>query len=483
MFSAPLVSDIDRRLYPDEFAQWASGGRFVPFAYQRFFARRIAKAIAKGNGRLIINVPSRHGKSEMCSRWLPTWFLDNCPSKNVILAAYGAELAERWGREVRNEFEQNPRLFTKLRDDSKAANRWNTPQGGGMLAVGVGGSVIGFGGQLVIIDDPHKDWNEAKSPTYRRRVVEWFGSTLYSRIEPGGTVVLLMQRLDADDLSGYLIEQHSDSWEVIRLPAIAEANDPMGRKPGEALCPERYGIDDLERIRAGMTAGAWESMYQQRPELLGAGRAYRHFDPAVNEDKALALRPGEPVHLSWDFNSNPGVHCIIGQHDRRADQFTDVHEVFGPRLKTPDAVKAAVKVLKAAGTFTEVHVFGDRSGRTEGTLTTEADYDAIYNGLRDAGYRVVLKVPKANPPVKERLETFNDALCDSAGACHYKVNPLRCPRLVRDLKDVREDEDGLIDKESNADLTHASDAAGYRIHWLRPIRRTPSGGGKVAVVS
>lgn len=474
-----LMQEIARRVHPDVFAEWASGGKFKPFGFQRFFARRIAKAISRGSGRLIINLPSRHGKSWMCSRWLPIWFLDNNPSAKVILASYGAELAEQWGREVRNEFEQNQLLLAKLREDSKAANRWNTPEGGGMMAVGVGGGVVGFGGNLVIIDDPHKDWNEAHSRTFRNRVIEWFGSTLYSRIEPRGTVVLLMQRLVVDDLSGFLIENHSDPWEVITLPAIAEAGDVMGRLPGEALCPERYDVAALEAIRKGMTLGAWEAMFQQRPDDRQSGRAYANFDPAKHEDKTLVLRSDLPLQLAFDFNVNPGLHVEVGQYDSKLDLFTTVHEIHGPRMKTPAALDALKSLIDRLGKkWTDVHIFGDRSGRTENTTTTVTDYQIIGDKIRAMGMRPVMRVPQANPPIKERLMTVNDALRDSSGEIHYKIHPLNCPRLVTDLKRVKEDEDGLIDKGDEM-LSHISDALGYRIFAQRRMHKIERQPGQV----
>ena len=481
--SPAILRAIEHRLYPDVFAEWASDGRFKPFDYQRFIARKIASAIAKGNGRLIINLPSRHGKSELCSRWLPTWFLDNRPARNVILTSYGAELAEKWGREVRNEFEQNQRLITTLREDSKAAGRWNTPQGGGMLAVGVCGSIVGFGGDLVIVDDPHKDWNEAHSPTYRRRVIEWFGSTLYSRIEPGGTVVLLMQRLHPEDLSGYLIEQHSDPWEVVKLPAFAEASDLMGRAIGAPLCPERYDVDGLNRIRAGMTAQAWDAMFQQDAESLGIGRSYHRFSSSANEDKTIRLHESLPLQISFDFNVNPGIHAIVGQYDSRNDVFTAVHEIHGPRMKTRPAMDAFEKLVKSQDKkWREVWVYGDRSGKTENTTTTLTDYHIIADKIRTMGMTPIMRVPDANPPVKERVEAFNDALSDSSGKVHYKVHPLNCPRLIDDLKNVHDDEDGLPDK-SNDLLTHAADAEGYRVFAQRRLHRPTRAPSRVHMMS
>lgn len=461
---------IGSRADPGTFGQYASGGRWVPYSYQRYIARRIASARARGDGRLIVNLPSRHGKSELCSLWTPAWLIDSLPEQKVILASYGAELAENWGRAVRNEFDQNLRLMTPLRDDSQAANRWNTPEGGGMLAVGVGGSVIGFGGDLILVDDPHKDWAEAHSVTIRDRTVDWFGSTLYSRLEPHGTIVVLQQRLNEEDLSGYLIEKHADPWEVIRLPALAEEGDLLGRKPGQALCPQRYDETALAQIRRGMNPLAWDAMYQQRPLGVGSGRVYHRFTPDANEDKTLRLRHDLPLQMSLDFNVNPGMHVEIGQYDSRIDCFSCVHEIHGPRMKLEPALTAFERLVKDVGGFRwpRLEVYGDATGSSERAETTESAYAVVRRRLDATGWRYTMHVPAANPPIIDRVAAFNDALKDGDGQVHYKVNPLNCPRLMADLKWLKEDEQGLIDKK-DAKLSHGSDAEGYRVWKQRPL--------------
>lgn len=467
---SPAQIDTGCRANPAAFGEHFSDGQWTPYGFQCRIAERIALAVARGGGRLIVNLPSRHGKSELCSHWTPTWLIDNLPHKRVILASYGAELAENWGRVVRNEFDQNPRLTSRLREDSQAANRWNTPQGGGMVAMGVGGAVIGFGGDVIIIDDPHKDWAEAHSPTIRERTIEWFGSTLYSRLEPGGTIVLLQQRLHEEDLSGYLIEKHSDPWEVIRLPALAEEGDLLGRRPGEALCPQRYDETALHQIRRGMNPLAWEAMYQQKPSGVGSGRVYHAFDPAANEDKTLILRRDLPLQVAFDFNVNPGMHIEIGQYDSRADFFTCVHEIHGPRMKLGPSIDAFEKLVKDLGgwQWPRLEVYGDATGSSERAETTESAYAMVRRRFDATGWRYDMHVPSANPPIVDRVAAFNDALKDADGQVHYKVHPVNCPRLMADLKWLKEDEQGLIDKR-DAKLSHGSDAEGYRVWRQRPM--------------
>lgn len=479
MLDPEQIEDIAWRLYPHTFGQRASDGRWNPYGYQRFIGQKIAQAVARGNGRLIIEAPPRHGKSELISKWLPTWFLDNLPHKYVILCSYGAELAQNFGRQVRNEFNQNPHLITKLCDDSTAANRWNTEEGGGMLSLGVDGPVIGKGADLVIIDDPHKNWEEAHSFRLREKCIEWFGGTLYSRKEPSATIIVAMQRMHPEDLAGWLIEHHPDAWELIRLPAIAEAGDLMGRQPGEALCPERYDADALDGIHRGLTTGgAWDAMYQQNPVAGGTGRLYSSFSED-NIDKTLALRDELPLQIAFDFNRNPGMHVILGQHDPAADLLTAIHEIHGPYMKLAPALDEIEKLVKGLGGFKwrEVHIFGDATGTQQRAETTLTCYEMILAWLKKMQWPFRLKVPSRNPPVLSRIETFNAALRDTSGDIHYRLHP-RCIRLLTDLREMKEDEQGMEDKRDEK-LSHASSAEGYRVNWLRPVRRLKSSGGSI----
>jgi hypothetical protein len=468
------------RLEPHRLAETASYGKWVAFPYLTLISQRIARVIARGNGRLIISMPPRHGKSSLASLWTPIWYLNNFPQNRVIMTSHGAELAEDWGRKVRNEFESNPRLTTKLSVDSTAAGRWNTPEGGGMLAAGIGGGITGFGANLAIVDDPHPTWEMAMSITHRTKVQEWFLGTLYDRLEPNGTIIILAHRWHEDDLPGFLIEQHADNWEVIRLPALADPGDQLGRKEGEALCPERYDVDALKRIRQGTSLLVWNAKYQQKPSGVGSGRVYDRFEPGAHEDKALKLRNDLPLDISFDFNRNPGMHVEISQYDPIADCFSVVHEVHGPLMKLDTALAETKKLIDGFGKFCwpSLRIFGDATGTQERAETTRTCYQMIKDWLAANQWPSRLYVPDKNPPVRDRVDTFNEALLDADGEIHFKVHPLNCPRLREDLKNLKADEQGLIDKRDSK-LSHASDAFGYCICKLRPMLRGP----KLAKVS
>jgi len=458
------------RLEPHTFAAHVSGGRWRAWNYLTYIGERLAEAVVNGGGRLIINMPPGHGKSEFLSHWVPTWFLDNLPQQKVITASHGAELAETFGRVVRNEFEQNPFLTTKLSEDSTAAGRWNTPEGGGMSTFGVGSGMTGFRGNLLLLDDPHPTWEAAYSHTHRQRAIEWFEGTFYDRLEPNGTIVVLAHRWHDGDLAGHLISHHADPWQVIRLPALAELGDPLGREVGEALCPERYDVAALEQARRASPL-VFAAKYQQNPLGLGSDRVYDRFVPADHEDKTLVLADRLPLQASFDFNRNPGMHVELGQYDPARDLFTAVHEIHGPFMKLTVALDELQKLVKAAGGFrwSELQVYADATGSQERAETTETALDMISNRLKKLGWPFRMRVPRGNPPIKTRIDTFNDALRDGDGEIHYKVHP-RCERLIADLKELKTDEQGLIDKRESK-LSHASDAEGYRVHYLRPIRR------------
>lgn len=221
------------------------------------------EAVARGEiKRLMICMPPRHGKSELASRRFPAWFLGRNPAKQVIAASYNSDLANDFGREVRNivaspEFQN---LFkVDLAEDSKAANRWHTNGGGMYVAAGVGTAITGRGADILLIDDPFKDRKEADSEIQRKTVWDWYTSTAYTRLMPGGAVIVINTRWHDDDLSGRLLYEQDgggDAWDVLSLPAIEK---------DKALWPEWYPLERLEQIRSVLPARDWNALYQQNP--------------------------------------------------------------------------------------------------------------------------------------------------------------------------------------------------------------------------
>ena len=221
------------------------------------------EAVERGEiDRLMIFMPPRHGKSELASKRFPAWCLGRNPRRQIIAASYNSDLANDFGRNVRNivaepEFRQ---VFpdVSLATDSAAANRMNTNHGGAYVAAGVGTAVTGRGANIALIDDPFKDREEADSERRRELVWDWYRSTLYTRLMPGGAIVLIQTRWHEDDLAGRLLDQERDQWEVLELPAI--------NTQGKALWPEWYDETALARIKATIGPREWSALYQQQPQ-------------------------------------------------------------------------------------------------------------------------------------------------------------------------------------------------------------------------
>ena len=233
---------------------------YIPAQHHKRIADKL-EAVERGEiDRLMIFMPPRHGKSELASRRFPAWYLGRNPHKQIIAASYNSDLANDFGREVRNIVaspEYGCVFDTRLRDDSRAADRWNTDKGGAYVAAGVGTAVTGRGAHVLLIDDPLKDRDEADSEVIRNKVWNWYTSTAFTRLMPGGAVVVIQTRWHEDDLAGRLLASNSAEWDVLELPAIDEQ--------GKALWPEWYDEKALERIRNTIQARDWSALYQQRP--------------------------------------------------------------------------------------------------------------------------------------------------------------------------------------------------------------------------
>lgn len=223
----------------------------------------------------MVFMPPRHGKSTLLSQYFPAWFLGRWPDKRVILASYEADFASSWGRKARDVLEEfGPSVFgVELRGDSKAAGRWQLAgHAGEMISAGIGGPITGRGADCLIIDDPVKNSEEARSPTVREKHKDWYRSVATTRLEPGASEIIIQTRWHADDLGGWLEQKGKEDaqpWEVVRLPAIALENDQLGRRPGDALWPERYPIERLLEIQQATEAYWWGCLYQQEPGAEG----------------------------------------------------------------------------------------------------------------------------------------------------------------------------------------------------------------------
>lgn len=258
-----LTRELERRQARNSLLSFTSytNPLYEPAGHHKRICERL-EAIERGEiDRLMIFMPPRHGKSELASKRFPAWCLGRKPTRQIIAASYNSDLANDFGRNVRNivgepEFMEVFPSVT-LASDSHAANRMNTNHGGAYVAAGVGTAVTGRGAHIALIDDPFKDREEADSERRRDIVWDWYRSTLFTRLMPGGAIVLIQTRWHEDDLAGRLLESEGDQWEVLELPALDD---------GKALWPEWYDEAALERIKATIGPREWSALYQQRPQ-------------------------------------------------------------------------------------------------------------------------------------------------------------------------------------------------------------------------
>ena len=273
--------------------------------------------------RLIITMPPRSGKSEIVSRRFPAYFLGKYPDLSIISVSYSATLAEDFCRDVQRiiDSDEYKAIFpnTKL-SDKKDKNYKRTSDifeivdhKGVYCSAGVGGGITGKGCDILIIDDPIKNRQEANSENTRKKIFDWYSSTAYTRLSPIGGVIMMCTRWHLDDLIGKVLsDKNQKPFHVISYPAIAEHDEPH-RKQGEALHPERFSLEILNEIKSTLSASDWLSLYQQRPTPEGGAifevSKLRYFDES-SEPKRF-----DQIVGSWDmtFKENKTSDFVVGQ--------------------------------------------------------------------------------------------------------------------------------------------------------------------------
>ena len=288
----------------------------------------------KKSPRLMLLMPPRHGKSELASIRFPAWHLGHAPEHEIINVGYNLDLPMKFSRKVR-EILRDPiyrAMFpaTILDPESSGAEAWNTTMGGGFQAAGVGGGITGKGAHILLVDDPIKNMQEADSAVIRDTLWDWYLSTAYTRLAPGGGVLIIETWWNDDDLAGRILQQmksdpdadqfevvkypalaefyefrHPESLDIVRLPHVEKAPPPEApegyellRAPGDALHADRYDAAALKRIKANQAPRIWSALYQQNPipdEGLYFKKTYFRTTPYVIE------KYGRNIYTAWDF--------------------------------------------------------------------------------------------------------------------------------------------------------------------------------------
>lgn len=248
----------------------------------KFIADKIQVKLQSKNKKkfklLMFSIPPRHGKTLLISKHAVPWYLGNNPDKRVILTSYSSDLSDQNSDYAKELFVHWGPLLWNVYPSKTLYNRdaWNTEKGGGCISAGIGGGITGFGADLFIIDDYFKNEEEAESMASREKLWEKWKAVVSSRLHPGCLVVILATRWNDDDLIGRLIskakiekDDFPFDYEYINLPAIAKEDDPLGRKPGEALWKQRYDEDQLKDVKSIVGPYWWEALYQGSPTKRG----------------------------------------------------------------------------------------------------------------------------------------------------------------------------------------------------------------------
>src|SRR5215471_15088085 len=250
---------------------WARANQFEPAAHHRLLMSRLVKVCRGTIPRLMVFMPPGSAKSTYGSILFPAWYLARHSNHAILAAPHTVELAEKWGRRVRNSIEEHgPTLGLSIAADNAAAGRWALTQGGEYYAAGVGVGIAGFRADLAIIDDPVRSREDADSALVREKTWDWFKSDLSTRLKPGGRIVLIQTRWNEDDLAGRLLldmQKGGDAWDLLSLPAFATGEaDALGRQAGEALWDDEYGYGEfLRHEQRTQSSRNWSALYQQSP--------------------------------------------------------------------------------------------------------------------------------------------------------------------------------------------------------------------------
>lgn len=270
---------------------------FIAGEHHRIIAEKLERVASGELKRLIVNMPPRHTKSEFASFLFPAWMVGKNPAMKIIQATHTTELAVGFGRKVKNLLEREDYLEifpdAQLASDSKASGRWDTARGGMYYAVGVGSNLAGRGADLCIIDDPHSE-QTAMSNAGFDDAWDWYTGGPRQRLQPGGSIVLVMTRWAEKDLTGQLVRQmardpKADQWEVVEFPMELPSGDPVW--------PEYWSLADLTAVKASIPPGKWNAQYQQQP---------------TGDTNAILKRDWWKI---WESDKIPNLEYVIQSYD------------------------------------------------------------------------------------------------------------------------------------------------------------------------
>jgi predicted phage terminase large subunit-like protein len=395
-----------------------------PAAHHHLLISELEKIATGATDRLMLLLPPGSAKSTYASVLFPAWWFTQHAKSSVIAASHTADLAQHFGRQVRDLVTaQGERLGYTLAEHSRAAGKWRTSGGGDYFAVGIRGPITGRRADLAIIDDPIKSHAEADSAHFRDLVWNWYRADLSTRLKPGGRIVLIMTRWHEDDLGGRLLSHQPDQWRVLRLPALAEPGDPLHRHEGAPLWPEWESAEALHRKRATVGERVWSAMYQQTPRP--AHGALFTIQPIEIIDNTPPLS-GRSVR-AWDLaatvkrsDNDPDWTVGVKLHRSDTQRFTvtDVIRLQGSPHQVEEAIRHTANLDGRSVTISLPKDPGSAGG-----------FVASYLAGLLAGYKLVItselgsKASRA-APVAAQIEAGNFSIL-RAGWNHAFLEELR----------------------------------------------------------
>jgi hypothetical protein len=466
----------------------------------------IASGGQRGIGRLMILIPPQYGKSQIASRNFPAWLLGMLPDSRVILTSYGESLATTHSRHIRDQIlaEEYQAVFgeksnkirpVELSSDSRSTESWDLarPYRGGVKAAGVGGGITGLPAHLFIVDDPFKNREEAESESRRNLVDDWYRSSSRTRLRPNAAVVIFHTRWHSDDLAGRLMQRQvsdpmASQFEIVCLPGLAleryPANvneqrkkmrdgiftplaDPLGRKPGQALCPQWYNEQFLLSTKADIGLYDFEALYQQSPYSKEGNMFKRDWFTIVDHgpgadvwarirawDKAATADKGArtaSVKMCWGRDDYIYIEHTtaeqlasaerddemikIGKEDYRNDGPFLIWHPQDPGSAGLDSAQAFNNYLAdegLVGTFDQV--------------TGSKEYYAGMLATKAKGGRVRVVRGDWNDDLLDEMCAFpKGRFKDRVGAGSSAYNQLR--QIVEQLKQEQEDDDNVVLEE------------------------------------
>jgi predicted phage terminase large subunit-like protein len=335
----------------------------TPAAHHRFLLDNLNQVSEGKVKRLLVLMPPGSAKSTYTSIVFPVWWFMQHPRSSVIAASHTASLVEHFSHRIQALIDEHrQRIGFGLLNDDRSASHWQTSAGGEYFAVGVRGAIIGRRADLAIIDDPIKSMDEADSPKHRQHVWDWYTADLTTRLKPDARIVIVMTRWHEQDLGGQLIAHGSDDWRVLRLPAIAEDHDPVGRPPGAPLWPEWESLDALHKKRTVLGSRIWSALFQQSPHS-STSRLFK-----VDQIRSLPEQPSdrstsERIVRAWDLAATPDS----AHHD-------------------PDWTVGLKLVLDEGGQYLVENIVRMRGN-------SRAVQDVILETARSDGHSVVISLP------------------------------------------------------------------------------------------